>query len=312
MTEQIEERIRAIAEDRTHGAAFLAREALATMKVVAAESRASDVDSFLEEMARLGVRLTSLRPSMSAPIANGVVRLFDAVRQVVGTKREMGEVKNVVRETADHLLAVMEDNVRRTVANASAVIPRAAGVLTHSYSETCLRALIACREKGVWVLVTESRPLLEGTRTAHRLQEAGIRVSLVTDAEAGHFMSAAQVVLVGADTVLADGSVVNKMGTYLIALAAKDRGVPFHVACDSWKFRVEPGVPELEEMNPEEVVGKSKTLAARNIYFDVAPARLVSGLITEDGAVGPNEVTARTEKWRNLLAKMVELGLVAR
>jgi translation initiation factor 2B subunit (eIF-2B alpha/beta/delta family) len=86
------------------------------------------------------------------------------------------------------------------------------------------------------------------------------------------------------------------MGTYLIALAANDRGVPFHVVCDTWKFRIEGGIPQLEEKSPGEVVPDPETMPARNVYFDTTPARLVTSLITEEGEISPSHVAPRIQK----------------
>lgn len=294
--------------DRTHGAAFLAGEALRTMKLAAKESDATDVDSFLREMARLADRLIALRPSMSAPICNGIVRAFDAVSERGRNVRQLRVLKEATCAAVDMLLKVSEESVRRTVEHVSRVIPEGATVLTHSYSDTCLQAFLACTKKGVRVFATESRPLFEGRTMAERLREGGVEVTLLTDAEAGHFVRDVKMVLVGADTVLTDGSVINKMGTYLIALAAKDRGVPFRVACDSWKFRLEDGVPELEEKGPEEVADVASGMAARNVYFDLTPPRLITALVTEDGITSPEEVEPRSEKWRKVLRAIRELA----
>ena len=305
---QVERKIGAILRDQSHGAAFFAREALEALKLAATESEAESVESFLREMAKLGGRLVSLRPSMSAPIANAVVRAFDTISRAAGNARSIADVKDVARKGADRLKKVAEENVRKTVLHASAAVPEAATVLTHSYSETCLKALVGCAKKAVKVYVTESRPLFEGRKTAATLREAEVKVTLITDAEAGHFVREAQVVLVGADSVLADGSVVNKMGTYLIALAAKGNGVPFYVACDSWKFRIESGVPELEEKSPEELGAGMKGIAARNVYFDVTPGGLVTSIITEEGIKQPKEIGALSERWRSALDRMLKLA----
>jgi len=308
MSEDVEQKLGAILRDRTHGAAVLAREALAAMKLATAGSVADERDSFLREMASLGSRLIALRPSMSAPICNGIVRVFDAISQGAKKTRDVRELKEIACGAVDRLRKVTDENLRETVMHVSQAIPERATVLTHSYSETCLRALLACADKGVRVYATESRPLCEGRKMAESLQEGGVNVTLLTDAEAGHFMREMQMVLVGADTVLTNGSLINKMGTYLIAVAARDRALPFRVACDTWKFLIERGVPELEEKGPEEVVEKATEFAVRNIYFDITPARLIASFITEEGAMSPKKVTLRTEKWREVLETMREIA----
>lgn len=308
MSEAVEEKIEAISRDVKHGAAFLAKEALKTMKLAAVASEAAEADSFFREMARFGSRLVRLRPAMSAPICNGIVRLYDAIWRDTKGRREVRQLKENACRAVDGLLRTAEENLRRTVLHASRTVPTGAAVLTHSYSETCLQALLACVEKGVRVYATESRPLFEGKAMAECLRKGGVEVTLLTDAEAGHFMSDVQMVLVGADTVLTDGSLINKMGTYLIALAARRGGVPFHVACDSWKFRIEGGVPQLEEKSPAEVVDTASGLRARNVYFDLTPPALITSFVTEDGEVKPEELGPRSERWREILRQMLELA----
>jgi len=304
MLEGVEQKIEAILKDRMHGAADLAKQAVAIMKLAAASSDARKAESFLREMAGLGTRLIALRPSMSAPICSAIARFFDAISRSSAAAGHVGEVKENAGRAADRLLEQADEMPRLTAVHVSRMIPRRAAVLTHSYSETCLRSLLACAEKEISVFATESRPLCEGRTMAKKLQQGGVEVTLITDAEAGHFMSDVTMVLVGADSVLRDGSVINKVGTYLIALAARDRGVPFHVASDSWKFRIEEGVPELEEKDPEEIVNASSGLRARNIYFDVTPPSLITCIVTEEGTLTPPEVRLRTDKWIDVLRAM--------
>ena len=99
----------------------------------------------------------------------------------------------------------------------------------------------------------------------------------------GLFLGQADLVLVGADTILADGGVVNKAGTYLLALAAKASDAPFHVCCEGFKFSRKHTV-RLEEMDPSELnAPKMPNLSVRNTYFDLTPADLISAWITEQG-----------------------------
>jgi len=313
MSELVEQKLEQISRDQEHGAAFLAREALQVMALAADESRAVEAQAFVKEAARLGCRLISLRPSMSSPIANAVVRALDAISEKAERTASVDSLRQAIHRIVERLLAVSRENAERAAEQACQLVPerlpgQRARVLTHSYSETCLLALRACKPKNLRVYVTESRPLFEGRKTATALRDAGIDATLLTDAQAGGFIVETDLVLAGADAVLPDGSVVNKMGTYLIALAANDRGVPFHVVCDTGKFRIEDGVPQLEEKSPDEVVADPKTMPARNVFFDITPARLVASLITEEGEISPSEVAAKIEKWKRVLEKMNEIA----
>ena len=150
----------------------------------------------------------------------------------------------------------------------------------------------------------ETRPRGQGASlTAFELGGHGVKHTVIADNAGGHYMQAGQVdlVIVGTDRVTANGDVANKIGTYLKALAAKDNNVPFYVALPSstidWTLTSGADIP-IEERSPDEVLkvtgrllgGKVATVeiaapgaTAANPGFDVTPARLVTGLITERG-----------------------------
>ena len=134
-------------------------------------------------------------------------------------------------------------------------------------------------------VVTESRPLYEGHATVERLGELGIAVTLITEAQVGLSMAHVDAVVLGADGILPDGSVVNKAGTYPLALAAADQGVPVYVCAESfkrWPPELAPTDPPLEEMDPDELGAQTwPGVTKQNIYFDITPARLITRCITE-------------------------------
>ncbi len=160
----------------------------------------------------------------------------------------------------------------------------------------------------VWV--DETRPWNQGSRlTAWELEQEGIPNTLICDNTGGHLMQLGQVdmVIVGADRVTYTGDVVNKIGTYLKALAAKDNDVPFFVALPSstfdWKLDNGMKIPieqrpgeEITTLTGKDMHGAMRTIflageqtKAANYSFDVTPARLVTSLITERGIVRPEQ-----------------------
>jgi len=163
---------------------------------------------------------------------------------------------------------------------------------------TALAPVYLARERGqaVHVWVSETRPRNQGALTAWELGKAGVPHTLVADNACGHLLQRGMVdvVLVGADRVTAIGDVANKVGTYLKALAARAHGVPFYVAApiSTIDFGVGDGsaIP-IEERDGREVTELAGTrlapegTAARNWAFDVTPATLVSGVVTERGVV---------------------------
>lgn len=155
--------------------------------------------------------------------------------------------------------------------------------------------------KKIHVLVDETRPRLQGARlTAWELQQAGIPFDLIADTAAGSFMRRGQVnlVLVGADRVAANGDVANKIGTYQLAVLAKENGVPFYSVSPTSTVDLTLAHGDLipiEERSADEVLnlqaaGEPATpagITARNPAFDVTPHRYLTGIVTENGVVRP-------------------------
>ena len=153
--------------------------------------------------------------------------------------------------------------------------------------------------KQVHVLVDETRPFMQGARlTAWELQQAGIPMTLITDNMAGYFMQRGEVdcVIVGADRIVANGDVANKIGTYSLAVLARAHGLPFYVAAPSSTVDLRiadgGGIP-IEQRSSEEVthLGGQRVapegVTAAHPAFDVTPHRLIDAIITEQGIVRP-------------------------
>lgn len=153
--------------------------------------------------------------------------------------------------------------------------------------------------KNIKVIVTETRPVLQGARlTVWELKKEGIPVTLITDNMVGYMMyrGAIDKVIVGADRVLLDGHVVNKIGTYMIALAAKRHSVPFYVAAPTTTIDPNTSVEDIviEERNPDEirkvlnkVLITIEDVPVYNPSFDITPPDLVTAIITENGVAEP-------------------------
>ncbi len=223
-------------------------------------------------------------------------------------------MSRAVGEIADRLLAeahaVLTEDIRINRAMGafgSELLKDGARVLTHCNAGalataghgTALGVIRSAVESGkkISVIADETRPFLQGARlTAWELLQDDIPVTLIADNAAGFLMSRGEVdaVIVGADRVAANGDVANKIGTYSVAVLARRHAIPFYVACPlstiDLKIASGAGIP-IEERAPEEVTGYRDQrwapagVKVRNPVFDVTPAELVSGLITERGVV---------------------------
>ncbi len=188
-----------------------------------------------------------------------------------------------------------------------------AGWLAILDSGSALAPMYEAQKRGIdiHVWVDETRPRNQGASlTSWELLDAGIPHTIIPDNTGGHLMQHGQVdmVITGADRVAANGDAANKIGTYLKALAAKDNGVPFYIALpiNTFDFDCENGVRDIEiEMRSEDEVHMMQGMNKRgdvecvritpegskaiNYGFDITPARLITGLITEMGVISPNK-----------------------
>jgi methylthioribose-1-phosphate isomerase len=180
-----------------------------------------------------------------------------------------------------------------------------AGSLATAGFGTALGVIYAAHEQGkrVDVFADETRPILQGARlTAWELKEEGIDVTLITDNMAGHFMKKGMIdlVIVGTDRTVANGDVANKIGTYSVAVLAKEHGIPFYVAAPTSTIDFDIPTGELipiEERNPDEVTHvfnkvqiAPEGIKVANPAFDVTPARYITAIITEKGAFRPRDL----------------------
>ncbi|HKI32058.1 MAG TPA: S-methyl-5-thioribose-1-phosphate isomerase [Gemmataceae bacterium] len=198
----------------------------------------------------------------------------------------------------------------------AALVGEGQGVLTHCNAGglatadygTALAVMFAAAEQGrrFHVYADETRPLLQGARlTAWELKQRGIDVTLICDNMAAQVMKEGRVhlVVVGADRIAANGDTANKIGTYGVALLAAAHGIPFYVAAPSSTFDLSlpngDGIP-IEQRDPKEVThgfGRQTAPEGVGVYnpaFDVTPARLIAGIVTEKGLIAPvHEETIR-------------------
>ncbi len=288
MTQQQADEIlrRCLAEleaDRDHGASELGRRALRGLSRYVAACGELEPAALKRAARRAAGRIARARPSM-APIENLSAKWIARVESsadATGT-----ELASNLALAADRLIALSRQATDGAAERAAAEIASGATILTHSLSSTVVACFRRLANRGVRAIVSESRPLLEGHGTAHRLEEMGVPTELITDAQIGLFASRADLALVGADAVLADGSVVNKAGTYLLALAMRAASAPLWICFESFKRSSRAAAEvRLEELASSELgVVTPGRLSIRNIYFDVTPPRLVARWIDEEGA----------------------------
>lgn len=289
--ENIEQRIARIRDDRAHGSRWLVGEAITLLADLASDTTMTPEDR-MQRLYAAARALARARPAMAA-LAGVVARIMSATPEgPTAIARQAQQVRN----RYDYALEEITRHARPLLSGT---------LLTDSISGTVLDVLAACAAHIEEVVALEGRPRYEGRDTAKALAQRGIPVTLITDAQAAIFLPRCQAVVVGADSVLASGDILNKAGTALVAWAARGHHVPFYVLCETLKIaprRWTGDLGQLEEKEAEEVLEQPIAgVTARNFYFDRTPARLVTAIITEDGSLSRREIQRRARDLRRLL-----------
>ncbi len=272
-------------------------------------SRANNLPEFLSDMNEAAAILKAARPT--------AVNLSWAVDQIMRRIQDgmlgdtVEKVKNSVLLAAQALAdndvktnKQMSEHGAQLIDDGDTIIHHCnTGALAVVDWGTALGVIRTAHEQGklIHVLVDETRPRLQGARlTAWELQQYAIPFEIITDNMAGHFLYTGQVqkVFFGGDRVAANGDLANKIGTYMLALAAYDNKIPVYtvVPTSSIDLSIKDGseIP-IEDRDPEEVLdiqyhGEQVTppgTKARNPAFDVTPNRLLTGIVTENGVIYP-------------------------
>ena len=271
-------------------------------------STASGTAQLATEFYRICDLLAATRPT-AVNLFWAIARMKRTFAGVMRAGRSVAEIREAMDAEATRIHDEDVASCRALGRHGAAVVPEEARVLTHCNAGalatggygTALGVVRAAVEAGkrVAVYADETRPFLQGARlTAWELVRDGIETTVITEGMAGSLMrdGRVDVVVVGADRVAANGDVANKIGTYTVAVLAREHGVPFYVAAPVSTIDLETpdgaGIP-IEERDAREMthLGSARLTpegaSVWNPAFDVTPARLVAGIITERGICRP-------------------------
>lgn len=270
------------------GAALIGRSAAQALRDFALELNTNDLNEFNSEVSKAADILLNTRPT--------AVSLSNSIRMVM---RYSGEDV----ETASQSLVSNADNFVERSLKAVETIGKIGShrirdgdtILTHCNSSVALSIIKTAHQSGkdIKVISTESRPRYQGHLTIGMLNDWGINTELIVDSAVRTIINEVDEVIVGADVITANGSLVNKIGTAQIALCAHEARTSFMVAAETYKFSPETIMGELVpiEMRQEEEVypqiSDLKNVTVRNPAFDVTPHRYIDIICTEVGAIPP-------------------------
>jgi methylthioribose-1-phosphate isomerase len=300
----------AIRELKVRGAPAIGVTAAMGVALGAQSVSAADYDGFSRSVLKICEELAATRPT--------AVNLFWAIERMKQTlsrlrDQPLDRIKTALKEESQ---AILDEDISLCKAmgrHGAALITDGQTILTHCNAGalatagygTALGVIRAAWEQGkkIRVIADETRPVLQGARlTAWELMQDHIPVTLITDNMAGALMRQGKIHLciVGADRIAANGDVANKIGTYSVAVLAKAHGIPFYVAAPYSTIDLETksgaDIP-IESRDPREVTTlhgshpvAPKDVAVYNPAFDVTPAELITGIVTERGVFKPGEL----------------------
>lgn len=289
------------------GAGPIARAAARALKAQAEKSKAGDAGEFAEELNNARDVLLSTRPS-AVSLANSL-RLVTKDAKELSETESLPDLKKEIVSRAEDFIEMSKKATEKIGRIGSRRISDGDTIMTHCHSTNVVTVIKKAFEEGkdIKVFTNEAQPRRQGRITARQLRDEGIPTVFIVDSAARFFMKQADKFIVGADSIAANGAVVNKIGTSQIALAAHEARVPTLVAAESFKFHPYTLVGELveiEERDPDEVWDPEELpdLEIRNPAFDVTPAEYIDLIITERGIVPP-------EAAYEILQEQFELGL---
>jgi methylthioribose-1-phosphate isomerase len=289
------------------GAPAIGAAAAFGLALAAQQSPASDLAMLKDDMQKAVLVLIEARPTA----VNLNWALTRVMNQVEESEANVDEIRQLVLDEAQ-ALADEDVQINQQMARHGAELIDDGDTIIHHCNTgalaavdwgTALGVLRMAHElgKNIHVLLDETRPRLQGARlSAWELQQYGIPYDIISDNAAGYFLQSGRVqkVVFGADRVVKNGDVANKIGTYMLALAAHDNGIPAYAIVPTSTVDLSlahGGLIPIEERNPDEVLNvkvRGRNIApqgstARNPAFDITPNRLVTAIVTENGVVYP-------------------------
>ncbi|MBU0635961.1 S-methyl-5-thioribose-1-phosphate isomerase [Candidatus Micrarchaeota archaeon] len=283
---------------RIQGASRIQAAAIQALYWTAQQTKAKTPKSFQKELEQTGLVLMKARPT--EPDLRTAIRI---IWKAVFTKKQgFLEAKKAVLQACEDFSKNRKSALEKIAIIGAQQIPQNAVILTHCHSHTVAAILKKAKKKIKHVYCTETRPLFQGRITATNLAKAGIPVTQIVDSAAARILKTqnVNVFVTGCDAILANGTVINKIGTREISLAAKQNNVPHLIFSSSHSF--DPltffGWQEpIEERSWKEVWPKKpKKVRILNPAFDETPANHVQKIVCEYGSFAPKAFVTRMKK----------------
>ena len=294
----------AIKELKVRGAPAIGVAGAYAVVLGALKIKAAGREAFIKELDKIITYIGATRPT-----ARNLFFALERMKKAAEKGKAAADIRKSLTKEAEKIHQEEAEATGRISRYGAELLKDGGTILTHCNTGplatcgygTALGVIIAAHEQGkkIKVLADETRPLLQGARlTAWELKKAGIPVKLITDSMAGHFMKAGKIdgVITGADRIAANGDTANKIGTYTVAVLAKENKIPFYIAAPvstiDTSLKTGDEIP-IEERDTEEVTHLQgiriapEGVSALNPAFDVTPHKYITAIITDKGIIRP-------------------------
>ena len=292
--------IRDIKNLRIQGATAIAREALKSLAEFGRDLH-SDGHRYIVQIDKAAAKLASARPTEPL-LHNGLSYAKSKLRQAGQTDNQY--LSMTLGKAVAEWLALIQKAEDVAIAKGTKLIKKGSNVFTHCHSSLVEKILEnAWQDKQFNVFNTETRPRYQGRITAKNLLKAGLPVTMVADSASDFLISKhsgrelmMDIIIIGADSISHKGDVYNKIGSYGIALAAYEAGIPLYIAASALKMDADDKI-EIELRDEGELwKQRPRNLEILNFAFDMIPAKFITGIICEFGIVKPGQLKIKIAK----------------
>lgn len=288
---------------KIQGANAVAKAVLKALADFAIEPTINDKKLWVKQFKSAAVKLAYIRPN--EPLAQNAV---DLLNQQIKSKQTANllELKQIILDSIGFYQELIGNNNQYIVSSGVKLIKGGDNILTHCHSSTVEKILKLAQAKKIkfQVFADETRPLYQGRITARNLAAAGIKVTQVADSASGFLISPysgrdlmMNKIILGADVIMSDGSIVNKIGSYDIAASAYLNKIPVYAAVNLLKYDGRNNMTIERRSDREIWPNKPQRVKILNFAFDVVPARFITGLITEFGIIKPSQAKMYVNKY---------------
>lgn len=297
MNTEIKKKLDDLRQDNSSGASELINKSLHIIRS-SLENVSEDGKDITEDIMELATQIIQSRPSM-APLINTIGFLIG--NQTFITKKEISER---LSQFSDYRKEQMESLRRHFSSLFDKLYTKDLGIMLISHSSTINTLFLEEKNRDIRFYVLESRPLLEGRNTAEFFSN-DFKTNLIVDSAMGKFMKKIDIVLVGIDSILHDGSIVNKIGTYPLAVLAFEHNKRVYAVGDSFKYNLRSHFGQkikIEKKSYKEIYkmkesrNKNDNLQIHNYYFDITPPNYITGIVSDIGIHSPSNFLKEIKK----------------